>query len=387
MAKKSWFNITAPQNNASEGGKRTARIDIFGEIGWVVSGSEFLRELRDLGKLDVIDLRIHSSGGNVLDGWAIANSLKNHEAKVIARIEGLAASMASVIACAADTIAIPSNAYMMIHNVAGGAFGSSDEMRSMADLIDKLSDDIANFYAQRTGKSVDEIHDMMAAETWMNGEDAVAEGFADVVIQEVAAAAVLDGANLTAGRFQHVPECLVNSVIEPEAEDEQSSDEEAEEETPEAPELPESEEEESAEEETEEEETESEPEGYLTRLKNSIFNRAPGDGSSAVNVKDLLARAESAEVDRDAAKAEVCELSNKLNAMEAEAKEVYELCAEAGFSPEAADDLPAPDDGDGEPTNVLDRYEAIEDAGERRKFFAAHKDEIWSETQKRAQAS
>ena len=101
MAKNSWYSI---KSVSGQGGEKSARIDIYGVIGgWDVSGADFLRELKGLGSLNAIDLRIHSEGGSVLDGWAIANGLMKHEARVTGTVEGMAASMASVILMASDS--------------------------------------------------------------------------------------------------------------------------------------------------------------------------------------------------------------------------------------------------------------------------------------------
>jgi hypothetical protein len=125
----------------------------------------------------------------VLDGWAIYNSLKNSKAKITARVEGLAASMASVILMAADTVEIPENAYVMIHNPWGLAIGDADEMRDTADLLDKLGNGLVNAYTSRTGNSEKEIREMMDAETWMDGKEAVERGFADKLLDGVALSA------------------------------------------------------------------------------------------------------------------------------------------------------------------------------------------------------
>jgi len=366
MAKNSWFRITGPQAKAAgDNGRSVARIDIFGEIGWEVTASDFLRELRAVGDVDVIDLRIQSAGGSVLEGWAVANALKHHPAKVSARVEGMAASMASVIACAADTVAMPTNAYMMIHNVTSFAIGGSDELRSQADLIDKLGNDIAAFYAARTGKDIDEIQALMDATTWMNGDEAVAAGFADMVLEEVSAAAVLTRAG-NLDRYTGQPAALLENI---------SADPEPEH----APEEPAAEPEE-APEETPEPEPAGEPVGFLTRIIDRLSNgpRQPAAPEpSALAAAD--ARALSAEARATEAEAKVHGLTAQVRAMEAEAKKVWELCSEAGFAPAAAGELPPPDGSEegGIPgANVRERFNAITDKDERRAFYEKHKAEL-----------
>ena len=94
-----------------------------------MTARDFKSELEALGDVEEIDMLIHTPGGSVLEGWAIYNLVKNHPAKVSARIGGLAASMGTVIAMAADTVEMPDNAFFMIHNPSGVSMGDADEMR------------------------------------------------------------------------------------------------------------------------------------------------------------------------------------------------------------------------------------------------------------------
>lgn len=128
---------------------------------------------------DEILLRINSPGGFVTEGLAIFNTLKQHSARVIAQVDGLAASMASYIAMAADEIIMPENALMMIHNPHGVAIGESADMRKEADILDLMRDAMARTYSERAGIPVPEILNIMEAETWFDGVQAVESGFAD----------------------------------------------------------------------------------------------------------------------------------------------------------------------------------------------------------------
>jgi len=181
---KSWYTI---QNKTDT----TGSISIHDEIGfWGVTAKDFIDELNAKFKnVTHIELSLHSPGGNVFEGIAIYNVLKLHPAKVTARVEGLAASIASVILMAADIITMPENAYLMIHNTTGGAWGNSDNLREMADLMEKLQATIRNIYLKRTGITEDKLKDLMAAETWMTGAEALDMGFADVVLDKVDMAA------------------------------------------------------------------------------------------------------------------------------------------------------------------------------------------------------
>lgn len=180
---KSWYTI---KNKANA----TASIAIHDEIGmWGVSAKQFIDDVKALGEVNTIYLSIHSPGGSVFDGLAIYNILAYHPAKIYAKVEGIAASAASFILMAADDIAMPEDSFLMIHNTWGGAVGGAEDLRDMADLLDKLQVQIANIYQKRTGLAVQEILDMMAAETWMNAAEAHKLGFADQVTDSLGIAA------------------------------------------------------------------------------------------------------------------------------------------------------------------------------------------------------
>ena len=185
-ASRSWFSLAL--NKAD---KTAADLSIHDEIGyWGVSASQLMEQLRLLGgDIKTINLSLHSPGGEVLDGWAIYNALKMHSAEVLVTVKGLAASMASVIMLAGDKINIPKNAYVMIHRVSGGVWGDADQMKSYAETTQKLEDAIVQAYVDRSGLTEDEIRTMMASETWMSGEEAVANGFADTVLDPIKASA------------------------------------------------------------------------------------------------------------------------------------------------------------------------------------------------------
>jgi ATP-dependent Clp endopeptidase proteolytic subunit ClpP len=134
--------------------------------------------------IDILDIEINSPGGSVFDGYTIYNeirSLRERGVVVNARITGMAASMASVIAMAASKVLMASHARMMIHDASAGISGNAEAMRRHAELLDSISADLANIYAERTGKDVEEIRDMMKKETWMNAQQAIDNGFADEV--------------------------------------------------------------------------------------------------------------------------------------------------------------------------------------------------------------
>lgn len=154
------------------------RVYIYEEIGyWGVTASDFVVALAQIS--GDFDLHINSPGGDVFDGVAIYNALLNHDGQVAVHIDGLAASAASFIAMAGDTIEIAKTAQMMIHDASGLAWGNAAEMKSMAELLDKASDNIAGIYADRAGGSVESWRELMRAETWYVGQEAVTAKLAD----------------------------------------------------------------------------------------------------------------------------------------------------------------------------------------------------------------
>jgi ATP-dependent protease ClpP protease subunit len=170
---KSWYSI---RNLA-----QSTEVFLYDEVGaWGVSANDFVKELRDI-KAPVIDLRVSSPGGDVFDGVAIYNALKNHPATVNVIIDGLAASAASFICQAGDRIAIARNAQMMIHEAHAVAVGNSKDMAAMTQLLETWSDNIADMYAQRAGGTVADWRARMRAETWYTAEEAVKAGLADEV--------------------------------------------------------------------------------------------------------------------------------------------------------------------------------------------------------------
>ena len=172
--------------------------DIANETWWgdEVTPEAFRTELRQMkGNLTV---HINSPGGDVFAGVTIYNALKDyHKGKVTVKVDGLAASIASVVAMAGDEIIMSPGAMMMIHNPWSMGVGSSDELRKAADTLDKIKDAILPIYADRTGLDEDEVQALMDAETWMSAEKAVELGFADVV-QKATKAKESEGVNLMA---------------------------------------------------------------------------------------------------------------------------------------------------------------------------------------------
>lgn len=170
-----------------------------------VTPAQFQKDLAALGDISSLDVYINSPGGDIFAGFSIYNILQRHKATKTVHVDGLAASAASVVAMAGDTIKMPENATIMIHNAWTFASGGADDLRKTADELERINGQIADIYAARTGKDKADITAMMDAETWMGGTDAVANGFADELIENKKVAACADTKKYFA-YYKHAPE-------------------------------------------------------------------------------------------------------------------------------------------------------------------------------------
>jgi ATP-dependent protease ClpP protease subunit len=199
MTTKAGFTI----RNLSEHEAEICLYDVIDQWGGI-SAKDFRRELKAIGsKVAVIHVRIHSPGGSVWDGMAIYSMLRAHAAKKIVHIDGLAASMASVIAMAGDEVEMPPNAFLMIDNPVDTIAGEAEELRKTAELLDDVKGELVAIYARKTGQAAERISVMMDEETWIAGGEAVAIGFCDRCTDAPTAAASIDPSRLAA--FRHVP--------------------------------------------------------------------------------------------------------------------------------------------------------------------------------------
>lgn len=205
--KNSWFRMQASADSEAE-------IYIYDEIGyWGVTAKQFVANLKALGDITHIKLHINSPGGDVFDGIAIFNALKFHGAAITVYIDGLAASMASVIAMVGNPVIMPENTMLMIHKPWGFAGGDADDMRDYADLLDKVESVLIPAYAAKTGKSHDEIAAMLEDETWLTGEECLAQGFADQVTPSLQAMACIHSKRIE--EFEKMPKSIRNMVTPP----------------------------------------------------------------------------------------------------------------------------------------------------------------------------
>lgn len=183
-----WYAIT----NAASAGLPT-QVSIYDEIGFFgVAAGEFMADLKGVG--GDIELHINSPGGDVHDGIAIYNQLKQRAGQIHVIIDGLAASAASFIAQAASPgrLEIAPHAQMMIHNGFSMAIGDANDLRKTADLLDTITGEIAEIYAERSGKPADFWLAQMAAETWYTDQQAVDAGLADNIHGQAAPSAQWD---------------------------------------------------------------------------------------------------------------------------------------------------------------------------------------------------
>lgn len=175
---------------AEDKGDEEASISIYeaiGNDGWGggITAGRIAGALRRIGNKD-ITVNINSPGGSVFEGIAIYNLLRAHPKNVKVRVVGLAASAASVIAMAGDTVEMGQGAFLMIHNVWTIAIGNRNDLRAAADVIEPIDRALADLYAARSGHEPDEIGAMMDKETWLGAQDAIDQGFADALMPEAA---------------------------------------------------------------------------------------------------------------------------------------------------------------------------------------------------------
>lgn len=187
-------------------------ITLYGEIGesfWGdgVTAKEVADQLAQHPDAEAIDVRINSPGGSVFDGSAIHALLRQHPAKVTTRIDGVAASAASMIAMAGDTIEISEAGFLMIHEASGLTVGRASDHHDTGHRLTQINGVYAGVYAARSGMKRDDVLDVMSAETWYTGEQAVEAGFADSVVTGPAGGAAV--ATVATARYRNTPERLV----------------------------------------------------------------------------------------------------------------------------------------------------------------------------------
>ena len=177
LDKQDWYSI-----KALDGG--TTEIFIYDVIGWPwCDAGELVQHLATVRDKPVV-ARINSPGGDCFDGLSIYNALANHPGGITIRIEGMAASMASVIAMAGGkNVEAYSNTMMMVHNAWIYAAGNHHELREIADISEKISGQMADIYIGKTKTGIREMKQLMDAETYMTAEEAKKKGFISTILK------------------------------------------------------------------------------------------------------------------------------------------------------------------------------------------------------------
>ncbi len=202
---RSWFSF----RNSSAG----AEVYLYGEIDptFGISALDFISELQRLGPKEPFTLRINSPGGDVTEGFAVFNALARHQGNITVEIDGLAGSIASVIAMIGNPVRMAGNAYLMIHEAWGAAMGVSEDMRSLAETLAKMTDTIISTYQKKTNLPREQIAELLAAETWLNATEAKQLGFVDEITEPLRAAASIRDFDLT--EFRNAPQQFTQPIF------------------------------------------------------------------------------------------------------------------------------------------------------------------------------
>ena len=159
--------------------EKEATIYIYDEIGWFgVEASDFVKDLDEI-KAETLHIRLNTPGGDVFDGTAIANAIKNHKSHTITHIDGLAASIGSIIAIASNETKMAENSFFMFHEAWSWTIGNARTHAEAKELLDKIDGVLAATYAKKTGEKETDIKEMMAAETWLTAKEALDMGMID----------------------------------------------------------------------------------------------------------------------------------------------------------------------------------------------------------------
>jgi ATP-dependent protease ClpP protease subunit len=193
---KSWYALATPDDGPAE-------VMIYDDIGMFgITAADFVRDIATI-KADAITIRINSYGGDVFEGIAILNSIRGLDAATTVVVDGIAASIASVIAMGGDKVVMNQNSQMMIHNAWNFAAGNADELQRVADSLRSMSGNISTIYAAKAGGTTEEWQALMAAETWYTAEEAVAAGLADEAIVETVKNLPLAGVARASASLMH----------------------------------------------------------------------------------------------------------------------------------------------------------------------------------------
>lgn len=191
-------------------GADRAEIYVYGVIGgdWFgegVTAKQFADDLKKIGDVKTIDLRINSEGGDVFAGKTMYTLLTQHKAKIVTHVDGLAASAASYVAMAGKEIRISEGAFVMIHRAWTVTMGNAADHERQVDLLKSVDASIRDVYVARTNKTAAQVDKWMEDETWFTGKEAVENGFADVLVENMRVAAKVSDAC----KFKNIPTSLL----------------------------------------------------------------------------------------------------------------------------------------------------------------------------------
>lgn len=348
---------------------KQTEISIFDEIGMFgVSAKQFISDLQAVPADHSILLKIHSPGGEVFDGNAIFTALQRR-GNVEVQIEGIAASMATVISLAGSPVKMAANGFYMIHNPWGSAVGDSSEMRKQAELLDRIRQNMVNAYAAKSGQEPALIEQWMDAETWFTAEQAQAAGFVDEITDGMALAA---SANFRAlAKYRNAPADLTARALQME----NPSAPEIVAEEPEVTETPEA---------TVVSESAPEPQPEVVADVEEPVTEEPATPVALAAADSILAKYNAIAAERDSLRAELVAAKGQLSR---EREALARLEASLGLA--AARVVPVIENASPEAADPVAEYIAAVESGDRKKaasLFEKHKAAIWQHRNKISKA-
>lgn len=205
-AASKWFDF----RNAKDESVELYIYDVVGDSWTGSDAASLVKEIANYKKKR-INTRINSPGGSVFDGVAIYNALKNHDGGVTTYVDGLAASIASIIALAGDKIVMADNAMMMIHNPSSFSYGEAKDLRKDADILDQIKETLINTYANKTNKPRETIAADMDKETWFTATEAKEYGLVTEVTESMKMAACVDESLAEVFGFRNAPAGVIKA--------------------------------------------------------------------------------------------------------------------------------------------------------------------------------
>jgi ATP-dependent Clp endopeptidase proteolytic subunit ClpP len=368
---KNWYALSA------KAALLETEVTIFDEIGgFGVSADQFIADLQKIPADHKILLRIHSPGGEVFDGNAIATALQRR-GNVEVQIEGIAASMATLISLAGRPVKMAENGFYMIHNPWGAAMGDAEELRKQAELLERIRENMVNAYSAKTGQSPEQIGEWMDAETWFTADQAQAAGFVDEVTDRLEVAASAKRFSSLA-KFRNAPAALLTPAAD-RMEIENENPEAPAEEIPAATVVSESASEQPAE--------EPAPEILAEETPDQIVEIAPEQPAAPVAkiaaADSILAKYNAALSERDALRADInafqAQLARAKSELDAEREALARLERSLGLH--AASIVPIIQPQSDASSDPVAEYLAAVEAGDRKaaaSLFEKHKSAIFA---------